>query len=74
MSEEYKHALYEAFLKDTPIKYESVTYEQWQQMHKTLTGWIIAITPVIEAVSVSMKSLVKELDALIGGVKDERNR
>jgi len=73
MTEEYKKALYDAFLKDTPVKYESITDEQWQSMHNTMTGAAIAITqalqPIIKAVGDALKPI---LELLAGLPKDKK--
>lgn len=73
MTDEYKKALYDAFLKDTPVKYESVTDEQWLSMHNTVTGATIAITqalqPIIKAVGDALKPV---LDLLANQPKDKK--
>lgn len=65
MTDDYKKALYEAFLKDTPIKYDQVTDEQWESMHNTVTGAVIAlsqtITKAFEPVAKVMNEILKRV-------------
>lgn len=63
MSEEFKQKLYAYFLEGTPIKYDSVTDEQWQAMRNTTAGASIALSlafkPLVEAFTELGKRLNK---------------
>lgn len=66
MTDEYKKALYEAFLKDTPIKYDQVTDEQWLAMHNTVTGAVIALN---QSIVKALEPVVKVMNEILKKVK-----
>lgn len=69
MNEEYKKKLYEHFLKDTPIKYESITPMQWDDMSRTLAGFSIQLTTslsqVWDGISKAVEPIVEALNKAI---------
>lgn len=72
MSDELKRQLYEYFLKDTPLEYESVTDEQWQQLVNTSAGRHIAVVlafkPIKEALIEAYSKVKRVLTQLINGI------
>lgn len=69
MTDDYKKALYDAFLKDTPVKYESVTDEQWLAMHNTVTGAVIKLQ---QAIGDAMKPIVKVISDVLRSISNGR--
>lgn len=58
MTEEYKRKLYDCFLKDTPIKFESVTDEQFKQMQSSMSGAMIALQMAFAEFGETLSELV----------------
>lgn len=64
-ADDYRKRLYGVFLKDTPIKYESVTDQQWTQMANTYIGRKLAVElifqPLKEKLATAMNNVKKAL-------------
>ena len=71
MSEEYKRKLYEYFMQDTPIKYESITPEQWDSMSKTLAGFSIQLNTAFSEIA---KEVTKAFNGLLEAVTKALNK
>jgi hypothetical protein len=61
MDDQLKHKLYDAFLKDTPIKFEDVTDKQWRDMQGTLVGFSITLSSAINDVAKALGDIFKGL-------------
>lgn len=59
MDDQLKHKLYDAFLKDTPIKFEDVTDKQWRDMQGTLVGFSITLSSAISDVGKALADIFK---------------
>ena len=47
MNDKLKHQLYDYFLKDTPISFDSVTDKQWADMQATFAGLGITLSSIV---------------------------
>lgn len=59
MTDRLKHQLYDAFLKNTPITFESVTDEQWAALQSTIIGFGVTLTAIFQDVSEAITNIFK---------------
>lgn len=59
MTDRMKHLLYDTFLKETPIAFESVTDEQWEQMRCTVVGMGISLRMAAEEFNNALANMFK---------------
>lgn len=59
MTDRLKHQLYDTFLKDTPIPFESVTDEQWAAMQATLIGFGVTLRAVCQDMNEAISNIFK---------------
>lgn len=59
LNDRLKHKLYDAFLKDTPIKFDNVTDKQWEEMQSTFVGFSITLNDAVEGAVEAMVNWAK---------------
>lgn len=74
MSDKLKKRLYAEFLIDTPIQFDSVTDEQWQQMLNTHTGAHIALAVAADPIRQVVIEIGEKLNRFLNDLAKQLKR
>lgn len=74
MDDRLKRKLYDAFLKDTPVSFESVTDKQFADMQATLTGFSITLQSITQDIWQSVSEILKPVITTINDVLERSKK